>query len=334
MSGFGLFISAGIHIATFRYFNIEEYYPIIFVLHLWAIASVFFLVFVLRLEKRGATEINQPLLQSVWPLWLSILLGLYGGFTFLNAAPHLGTFAESEGEFVMLDRSTVINTFPDRDSFEAAKRMEGVMRTRFFSGIWLSFFGAAFIIPKVSRKAGNSKPRSYGKSPTGDLRAKIENREIVEVPAAELLNFEERMSQTPWRWLKYGLLFQIVALWLLGIVFQNGFLLFAGTFISLGLVNYFFYRKQILYYLTKLRFEEDSCHISLFRGDTLEELRVPLTNLRVEIEKRMTKGNPQYFLCFKKDNQLILSQKAGIGFWTRERIEAVAAAFKCMSPVD
>ena len=70
------------------------------------------------------------------------------------------------------------------------------------------------------------------------------------------------------------------------------------------------------------------------REDILEELRVPLTNLRVEMEKRVTKGNHQYFLCFKKDNQLILSQKAGIGFWTRERIEAVAAAFKCMSPVE
>ena len=334
ISGFGLLISSAIHIATFRDFNIEDYHPLIFLLHLWAITSGFLLVFVLRLEKRSATERNQPLLQSVWPLWLAGLLGLYGGFTLLNVAPHLGISAATKGEFGMLDPATVINAFPDRDSFEAAKRTAGIMSTRFFSGIWLTFFGAAFIIPQVSRKGRNSQPHSYGKSPTAELKAKIASREIVEVPAAELLNYAERMSQTHWRWVKYGLLFQIGALWLLGIVFQNGFLLFAGTFISLGLVNYFFYRKQVRDYLTKLQFEEDSCQISLLRGDAPEELNVPLPNLRVEIEKRMTKGNPQFFLCFKKDDQLILSQKAGIGFWTRERIETVAAAFNSKPPVD
>ncbi|HIG52925.1 MAG TPA: hypothetical protein EYQ18_02860 [Candidatus Handelsmanbacteria bacterium] len=154
------------------------------------------------------------------------------------------------------------------------------------------------------------------------------------MPLDELLSFEERMKKTSWRLIKLLMLPQVGALWLLGIVFQNGFLLFAGTFISLVFVNYFFYRKQVRDYLTKLQFEEDSCHISVLRGDTLEELRVPLTNLTVEIEERWVKRNILYFLCFKQNDQLILQQFSGIGFWNQERIQAIETGFKNMTAVD
>ena len=331
MSGFGLLVSTGIHIATLRDINLEKDYPFIFILHLLAIASGFLLVVVFRLEKINTTEINQIMLKSVWPLGLLVLLGFYTGYCFIDALPHLGTFAESNGEFVMMNRSTVVATFSDREGFEQAERISGVMHTRYFSGIWLTIFGTVFMILRESRKNAIPKPKDQSKIPHDNLRAKIENREVIEMPLDELLSYEERMKQTSWRMIKLLLLPQVGALWVLGIVFQNGLLLFAGTFISLGFVNYFYYRKQVRDYLTRLQFEEDSCHISVLRGDILEELRVPLTNLTVAVEERRLKSSILYFLCFRHNNQLILQQFSGIGFWNKKRIQAVEAGFKNMA---
>jgi len=334
MSGFGLLISTGIHIATLRDINIEKDYPFIFTLHLMAIASGFLLVAVFRLEKIDPKKFNTILLKSVWPLVLVVASVLYTGYCFLDASPHLGTFAESNGGFVMKNRSTVVQVFADRERFEQAEKISGVMNTRYFSAFWLSIFGVAFMFLRASRRIPPSTSKDHSKSPNDNLRVKIESRELIEVPLDELLSFEERMKKTSWRLIKFIFLPKAGALWLLGIVFQNGLLLFAGTFASLILVNYFFYRKQVRDYLTRLQFEEDSCHISVLRGDVLEELCVPLTDLTVEVEERRYKSNILYFLCFKHNNQLIVQQFSGIGFWNQKRVQAVEAGFKNMTAVD
>ena len=71
----------------------------------------------------------------------------------------------------------------------------------------------------------------------------------------------------------------------------------------------------------------------MLRGNVLEELRVPLTDLTMEVEEEKYKSNILYFLCFEHNNQKIVQQFSGIGFWNQKRVQAVETGFKNMTAV-
>lgn len=319
----GFLSSAVAHVSTYLGIVVQEAFPAVMLLHLFSIVSVGGYVILLRLEDQDTSFLREVLARR---LWLPVVLGIFFVYTLVNfglsVMGNVGSFAVQNGKYVKHSRGKVLKTYKVKATYLRAKRNSDLHMGRGFSGHWLLFFGGIFLL--LLADDGRKRTVEEGPFPASVLRESIARGDALVLPQDELFSSKERLKRfTGWRSLLWVIGIQVFVIAVASVVFQFWFGLFIAGFISLNFLNYFFYRKQVKYFLQGIAWSEDTLQLTFAEWDDVQTRQVSLEQLRITIEKKAQRGGPLFSLCFWEGKEKVFEQQAGMGFWTRERCVAV-----------
>lgn len=330
----GFLTSVGIHLLTFQPDSTIGELPYVMFLHVAAIGAVFGLVFVMNQEKWDRqTFMREVLVRQVWPLVVLVLLMVYAVINFFGSIGQGGQADIRDGKYVLHYRGKVLRTYPNKAVYLEAKRNIARKTTRGFSGMWIFFFAATGVIliaqgfARQKLALDDKRAKELDTHPPARVKEDIEKRGDLAIPPGTNIPFKERMRRyTPWRSFSIIMVVQISIILILAIITKVAFFYFVAAFLSIAFVNYFFFRKKVVDFLQRVQIEGTTCHIEVYRYDQLERLSIPLSALRIAVEEERERNFMAFFLRIYQDGKLIVNQQCEIGFWKKERCEALAAA--------
>ena len=334
LCGVGFVLSLGVHIASFRDLDLLTQYPILLGLHFLAIVAGFTLIAAIWLGQKSRQEIRRAYAKPGWLGVVVLILSAYVGIHFITSIPYMGSFGEVDGNFYKYNRGNIIHTYSTQLSYEQAKAKSELLTARVFSAMWLMFFVSIKVALLIEKRWLTSQDRVHAQLEAKTTQEQIEKGQAFEVGPESRLTFSQRLKATKWNLLRNVLTFQVVAAWLGGLIFDNGFFLFAGTFVCLGYLNYFYHRAMTRHYLTSLVVGGELCRLSALHFDELQHFDIPLNELRVTLEEQYHRGGPLYYLTFRQGNRVLFKQRSDIGYWTLERLQAVEKACTTLAEAD
>lgn len=153
------------------------------------------------------------------------------------------------------------------------------------------------------------------------------------------LPFHQRLKRyTQWRTLLWIIGIQVVAIAAFAIMAQQYFFLFVAAFISLNLLNYFYFKKWVRYSLRSLskhqQGEEEVFVVCYHDQDTFVEREVPRQAFRAELNTQRTRSGPMYFFRIYAKDELLVDQLCGAGRWKFKIEDAHWTKERCSAMID
>ena len=336
VSSLGLFASAVVHFSTHSKMNLTTQPLLMVVLHVGALLTVGGFVVIFHIDKPPVSQqvfFREVLFKPIWPLLLILLLSGYVVYNFANNAG-AGNFSQRQGKYVETMRGRILRSFPDKKTFERERAAAGLRTTRAFSGHWLLFYGAIWVLlfsARLRREdlkelalAQKHEYQQQFQRTKDDLQRGHSALSAIE----ESYSFSQRFwNYRPVKLLTFVMVGQILVVgggffWLSG---EWGVPLFIVLFLGFGLgVNLFHYRTELRYFLQELRFEEGKVVLEYYDYEEHHRLRLPVVETHLELHEKKAKGGTLVYLEIKHQQEKVLRLLCNEkGLWTRARCEAI-----------
>ncbi len=197
---------------------------------------------------------------------------------------------------------------------------KAIMDLRAFSGHGLGFALGVFFLTWADSMVHAAQLKLQPTETYPDLF----QEDSITLPAGQYVKYADRLNATGWRSLKWAIGIQAVVISTFALVAQVYFYLFVSAFISLNLLNFFWFRKQVRFSLLGLERKGGAVVASYYDFDERKDLEVPLHELKVFLEEIPTRSVTKvYKLVFQQGGEAWMEFRCDIGFWSLERSQQI-----------